>query len=221
MTPPIVKGDTVMNRIWVVLILAVLVIIGISAFNKSKQTTTTSGGSTTATVNIQPTFRSLTVSPGNVTFANCHLANQSTSSLLGLPNGECTVGKPGSHGTYPITVANAGVPSTIEVSASNAIPADNGKQWQLCNPDGKPACTGTSGNPGPDQYKARTISSGQQNTAMLTASPLCDNVFDATGGCSAARGQSQQEGIKLVGPTTISDNSTSFTITITWIAVAP
>jgi len=214
----------VVSRVWAVLIVGILAIGGIGVVNKAAHTTTIPGGSTNATVNVLPTTRSITVSPGQVTFSDCHRGQRpyhSTSTLLGQPNGECSVGTLGTHGTYPITIDNAGIPSNIEVSASNAVPADNGTRWRLCSTHGHPACTGPRGAPGVDQYKARTTARGELNATPLTASPACDFVFDASGGCRAARGQLRHEGIKLIGPTRFSDNSTSFTITITWIAVAP
>ncbi len=212
------------TRVWAVLIVAILAIAGIGAVNKSAQTTTIPGASTSATVNVLPTTRSITVSPGEATFSDCHRGQwpyHSTSTLLGQPNGECSVGTLGAHGKYPITIDNLGIPSNIEVSASNAVPADNGARWQLCSTQAHPACTGPGGAPGPNQYKARTAASGELNTTALTTDPACDFVFDANGGCRAARGQSRREGIKLIGPTRFSDSSASFTITITWIAVAP
>jgi len=47
----------------------------------------------------------------------------------------------------------------------------------------------------------------------------CDTQF-AAGGCSAVQGDAQAEGILLTGPQSSSDQSTSWTVTITWTAVS-
>jgi hypothetical protein len=179
---------------------------------------TTAGASTSAILNVLPTTRSITVSPGLVTFSNCHGGN-STPTLLGFPNGRCTVGKIHAHGPFPITIQNTGMPSSIGVSASNALPVVNGPQWRLCSAAGHPKCTGPGGKPGLDQYEAWTTERGEVSPTGLTASFACDVAFDPSSGCAAARGQSGTEGIKLTGPAMFSNPAPSYTITITWIAV--
>ncbi len=172
-----------------------------------------------------PTIRSVTVSPAKTSFADCSggLANrntQSTAGQLGFPNGHCLVGLT-SPGIYPITVTNTGIASAIYVSGTSATPADGGTQWALCNRGFDPAvdCSGEHGLPGTDQYLVANFSSAGQRTSGITGTPTCDPEFDASGRCWAVQGASQSEGIELIGPTLSSDNSTKWTVTITWTPV--
>jgi hypothetical protein len=43
--------------------------------------------------------------------------------------------------------------------------------------------------------------------------------FDPSGGCSAVRQQSQQEGFDIIGPYWQKNPSTTWSVTITWIAM--
>ncbi len=58
-----------------------------------------------------------------------------------------------------------------------------------------------------------------QNSTGLTDAKACDAEFSSAGSCLALTGQSQHEGIALIGPSTPDDSSTLWTITIIWIAV--
>jgi hypothetical protein len=208
----------VVGRVWTVLIVAILAIGGIGVVNRSKPDTNPSS-STTATLNVIPSTRSITVSPGDVTFDHCsggNSDNPSTATQLGYPNATCSVGRVKAHRALPITIDNTGIKAKIEVSASNAMPSDNGTQWRLCGPPGRLACTSDS-LPGVNQFEAWIIAKGVPR-AGLTADPVCDSDFSASTGCMAARGQSGNEGIDLRGPESFSDPSTSWTITITWTA---
>jgi hypothetical protein len=53
---------------------------------------------------------------------------------------------------------------------------------------------------------------------------VCDSEFDTGGGCAATpaefKSQSQNEGIKLIGPRTWDDHSTSWSVTVTWTAAS-
>lgn len=214
------NGDTVIGRVWVVLIVAVLAIVGISAVKNAKPNPSPSA-STNATVNVIASTRSITVSPGAVTFKHCSGGgddNLSTPTKLGYPNATCSVGLSSASGPLPITIKNTGTDATIKVSASNANPSGSGPQWQLCGPPGKVACTSGS-NPGENQFEAWIIAKGMPR-AGLTADATCDSDFSASG-CHAARGQSGNEGIRLLGPQIFNSTSTSYTITITWMAAPP
>lgn len=181
-----------------------------------------SSASTNATVNVLPTITSITVSPDSETFGHCHggiSPNSSTSTLLGYPNGECTVGNLKSN-AYPITIKNTGIPAFIRVSASNAVPADHGAAWKLCSPQGKVTCTGTDAKPGAEQFEAWTASTGEVNPSGLTANSACDYAFDASSGCTAGRNASRTEGLKLIGPESFTDPSTAWTVTVTWLALS-
>ena len=184
-----------------------------------------SSGSTTATISVVP-VRAVTVSPATTSFGGCSggkAPTASTASALGYPNGVCSVGRAGTSGVFPITVKNTGTAGDIDVNGGNAVPSDNGTRWALCNSGAHPAnaCTGAGGDPGVNQYKEETFAKGEENGDGLTATPACDPMFDAKGGCSATAGQSESEGIELLGPSSGSDTSTSWTVAITWTAVAP
>jgi hypothetical protein len=187
-------------------------------------------GSTTAHLKVVPTIRSVTVSPGSVTFGNCSGGSgytNSTQSTLGYPNGTCTVGAIGVNESFPITVTYTGIPGSVYVSGSSAVPADNGANWTLCSPPGSPssqsACTGTQGLPGADQYMVMNFAQSVENAGVLTTTPSCDVEFDTSGGCTATprefQNQVQHEGLLLTGPKSWNDHSTSWTVTVTWTAV--
>ena len=189
-------------------------------------------GTTTAHLKVVPTIRSVTVSPGSVTFGDCSGGSgytNSTQNALGYPNGSCTVGAIGVNQTFPITVTYTGIPGSVYVSGSNAVPADNGADWTLCSPPGSPAgqtaCTGTQGLPGADQYMVMNFAEAVENAGVLTTAPACDKEFDGHGGCTATplefQNQVQHEGLVLTGPKSWSDHSTSWTVTVTWTAVGP
>lgn len=184
-------------------------------------------GSVSAHLSVVPTIRSVTVSPGSVNFGSCTGGSGSTTSMnnsMGYPNGICWVGATGPEGDFPITVTYTGLPGSVWVSGSSAVPSDNGANWSLCNPVGQPACTGGQGKPGKDQFAISTFAPQVANFAVLTSNASCDNEFNPGGGCSAAPAQSQSqtqhEGIQLTGPKTWDDGSTSWNVSITWIAAS-
>jgi hypothetical protein len=183
------------------------------------------GQSIAISLKVVPTVVAVTVSPSSATFGGCAGGNKSvntasTGNALGFPNGHCWLGTPGSHGSFPITITNTGVAADIFVSGASASPSDNGTGWGLCNlgPNPVSACTGTAGKlPGADQYLLQNFAGGSMNAAGLTGAMTCDTEF-AAGSCSAVQGDSQQEGIELTGPASTADQSTAWTVTITWTA---
>jgi hypothetical protein len=187
------------------------------------------GGSSSIAISLKtvPTLVSVSVSPSTATFGSCTGGNgsvntASTSGALGFPNGQCWLGKAGSGGSYPITITNTGVAAKIFVNGGNAVPSDNGTQWGLCNLGSSPAVTCANGSgklPGNNQYLLQNFASGDENTAGLTNSSVCDAEF-AAGSCAAVTGDAQQEGIKITGPELSSDTATSWTVTIKWTAVS-
>jgi hypothetical protein len=190
------------------------------------------GGTTTAHLKVVPTIRSVTVSPGSVTFGDCSGGSgytNSTQNSLGFPNGSCTVGAIGVNETFPITVTYTGIPGSVYVNGSDAVPADNGAEWSLCSPPGSPAgqtaCTGTQGLPGDNQYMVMNFAGAVENAGVLTKTPACDKEFASHGGCGATpqefQNQVQHEGLLLTGPRSWNDHSTSWTVTVTWTAVGP
>ncbi len=209
------------GRIWVILIVAVLVVVGIGAVNSAKPNPNPSA-STNATVNVIASMRSITVTPGAVTFKHCNGGagdNPSTSTQIGYPNGTCSVGRTSASGPLPITIKNTGPLSTIKVSASNASPSGSGPKWQLCGGPSDPGCTSGT-KPGENQFEAWTTAKGMPR-AVLTGSAGCDHDFAAGASCVARRGQAGHEGIYLIGPASFSSTSTSYTITVTWMAAPP
>jgi hypothetical protein len=215
-------------------IVAALVVLFLLARHptSSGPSATGDGGSTTGHLSVVPTVRSVTVSPGNVSFDNCTGgggATDSTQHALGYPNGECSVGSPGVNASYPITVTYNGLPGAVDVTGSNAVPADNGAQWALCtsNPapgSALPGCTGYRGQPGNDQYELITFAPGVTDSFVLGTSVACDAEFDQGGGCAANppefHNQVQHEGLVLVGPKSWDDHSTAWSVTVTWTAAS-
>jgi len=190
------------------------------------------GAGTAENINLSlttvPTTRSIKVSPGNAQIGDCHggLAGndtKSTTKKLGFPDGKCFYGKPGANGIFPITITNTGIASDIYVSGSTAIPEDNGTGWRLCNVGEDPAhaCTGRLHLvPGTDQYLVRNFSPvDKPDYGGLTDTPSCDHVFRVSHGCLATQGTFQTEGIELIGPSSSTDTSTKWTVTITWMPV--
>jgi hypothetical protein len=185
------------------------------------------GSSIAISLKVVPTIVSVTVSPSSASFGGCAGGNAgvntaSTSTELGFPNGHCSLGTPGAHGSFPITVTNTGVAADVYVNGGNAVPSDGGTQWGLCNFGTNPAkaCSADGGKlPGANQYVVQNFTAGSVNTAGLTGTMTCDTQF-AAGGCSAVQGDAQSEGILLTGPASSSDQATSWTVTITWTAVS-
>jgi hypothetical protein len=140
----------------------------------------------------------------------------STSTELGYPNGHCWDGNPG--GSFPIKIKYKGPPGQVFVAGSNAVPSAGGSQWSLCS--SATACTGPHNLPGADQYMVKNFGAGRNSSTGLTGSLTCDQEFGPQG-CSATSGQSQTEGVELVGPETSGNTSSSWTVTITWAAAPP
>jgi hypothetical protein len=224
------------------LIVVVIALIGLFAFARHSPATATGGqdppgqdpptfsgsGSVNAHLSVVPTIRSVTVSPGSVSFGNCTGGAGDTSSTgtqMGYPNGTCSVGTSGPNGSFPVTIKYTGLPGRVYVEGSNASPSDNGTSWSLCIPGGQPACTGGQGKPGPDQYTVETFAGQVASPAVMTGTLVCDGEFDPGGGCTASpaefKSQSQSEGVQLTGPSTWDDHSTAWSLTITWTAASP
>lgn len=159
----------------------------------------------TATINVQ--IRSVTLSTTNLTYGSC-TGGSSTGPKLGFPNGTCATGT--------VVVTNGEAPATISVSATNAVPSDGGKAWALCGGSGTPPCAVGSRKPGTDQYLEGT--GGGPRGVVLGTSPHCDPAF-GTPPCRAANpGDAANEAFLLVGPQSSTDDSATFTTSITWTA---
>jgi hypothetical protein len=211
--------------------LALIAAAGLAACSTGSSSTPTGtpgkGQSIAISLKVVPTVVSVTVSPSSARFAGCTGGNGSVNTAsnpgaLGFPNGRCWLGAPGTHGSFPITITNTGVAADIFVNGAPAAPSDGGTQWGLCNLGTSPAaaCTGTGGKmPGVNQYLVQNFAGGSENRAGLTDTMSCDTEF-AAGSCSAVQGDSQQEGIELTGPSSTADQSTTWTVRITWTAVS-
>lgn len=220
-------------RSGVIVIAAILVALffftrGSSGTGNQEGSQSSGSSQVTGHVNVVPTIRSITVSPGSVSFGHCtggNGATDSTQGSLGYPNATCSVGGTGANATYPIAVTYAGLPGEVDVSATDAVPADGGTHWTLCNPpapgQSSPTCSG-AGQPDKDQYELENQSPAGTGVALTTSS-ACDKAFAAGGTCSAAPAeftkQTQDENLILIGPRTWDDHSTSWTMTITWTAI--
>jgi hypothetical protein len=125
--------------------------------------------------------------------------------------------------TGGITITNGNTAGHIDVNGQNAIPADmGGTPWAIEN----------TVNPGVDQFLEDTLGSqsngvGSNNTSLSTA-PVCDTAFNVVGvgspvqpvgDCSATAGQSSNEVLNMVGPSSSTDQNGPFTVTTTWTAV--
>lgn len=203
-------------------IVALMIIVGILALAGLGASAQSPPGRQGASLKVVPTMRTLTVS-ASAAFAYCTKGNvpfRSAPTALGYPNGRCSIGKPGS--IWPVTITN-GPGGQVFIQGSNAVPSDGLVQWRLCNLGPYPVveCKGPGGLPGKDQFVVKNFSRVGQNPSGLTDTMTCDDEFNSTGGCLARTGQSQREGIALIGPSMPDDSSTSWTIKILWIAVPP
>ena len=212
------------NSGWAVLTGMVAVsVIAIVGFRSAPQSPPNSG-STTATLHVVPTMRTVNVSPATTKFAHCtggEFALRSTKKALGYPNGRCFVGSKHKN-IYPIKIFN-GREAKIYIKSSPAMPADGKTEWRLCNPGPHPvvACNGPLGKPAKDQFIVQNFSKSGLNKTGLAKSLMCDIEFGQSGVCLASTGQSEREGIRLIGPHWPDDHSTTWTVTITWMAVPP
>lgn len=225
-----------MGRSGLIILVAVLVaLFGFARHSPDPQASTSGqdppafggSGSVTAHLKVVPTIRSVTVSPDSVNFGNCNEGSGDTASAgdqMGYPNGICWVGNTGSNGHFPVTVTYTGLAGNVWVSASDAV-SDNNGNWSLCDPTGKPACTGDQNKPGDNQVTVMTFAQDVNNYHMLTSDAECDVEFQAGGFCTAAPAQFQSvtahEGIRLIGPKASADSSTSWSVNITWVAEYP
>lgn len=212
-------------------VIALVAVAGLAACTTSSGTTAGTpgkGSSIAISLKVVPTIVSVTVSPSSASFGGCTGGNASvntasTPAALGFPNGHCSLGTPGTNGSFPITITNTGVAAHVYVNSGNAVPSDGGTQWGLCNFGTNPAvaCSGNGGKlPGNNQYVVQNFAVGRMNPTGLTNTMTCDPEFRAPPCLAVTQGYGQSEGILLTGPASTSDQSTSWTVTITWTAVS-
>jgi len=219
-----------MGNRWVWFVVAVLLVVVIGKVGSGSGGGNTAGpaheGQLTIHFSAITTFNTVTISPSDAQCGHYHggkYPNESTNTL-GQPNGMCSVGQ------YPVTkiedlpikITYSGLAGSVYIKSGNAIPADNGTQWRLCGPHNgeKSICTGPEAKPGPYQFAVKNFAGSGLAPTTLTAWPVCDYQFD-DGSCSAVRTQSQQEGFDIIGPYWQKNPSTTWSVTVTWIAMPP
>jgi hypothetical protein len=178
---------------------------------------------TKISIKIIQMYRSVTVSPSSVAcghFQGGNRNNPSTTTALGFP-GQCSVGSLTGTSDLPLTVSYNGPPGVVQIEASNAVPDDGGPGWKLCGPRAS-ACKGPDGKPGTDQFSIQTFARASAGPlTQLTGRPQCDTQFNSGGNCGATRGMTQREGALIIGPQWTYTPSTTYTVTVTWIAAPP
>lgn len=188
----------------------------------STPTTTIPGGSTTipssdhssVSAMINVAIRSITVSPGAVSYADCvDDRGHATGTAMALPNGRCSAG--------PLTITYGGVSGHVMVSGTDAAPIQLGTPWRLCGvSDMGHDCRGEGGHPGVDAFREATQGAGG-NTAPVTPTPRCDLGFGSLGdACAAAPFTTRTEYLAVEGPSSSTNSAaTSYVTSITWTAV--
>ena len=165
-----------------------------------------SNGSATGTVAVA--VRSVSVSTPSFNYDQCTGPDQQPTVGLVIPGGTCATA-PGAL----TETTGGGVPSHIEVSATNFVPADDGTPWQLCA-NGS-TCSGSGHTLGADQ--AQVVVFGFEGQTVLSNTPTCDRAVNAI--CDTDDpGDTTPEGAVLEGPASSTDQSSTFSNTITWIA---
>jgi hypothetical protein len=183
-------------------------------------------GQLTVHFNAITTFNSVTISPSDVQCGHYHGGKppNASTNTLGQPNGMCSVGlyPVAKVQDVPIKITYSGLAGQVFVKSGNAIPIDNGTQWRLCGPHIGPGgvCTGPEGKPGPYQFAVHSFAGSGNPPLPLRPWWTCDVNFDA-GRCDAVRTQSQQEGFNIIGPYWQKNPSTTWSVTITWMAMPP
>jgi hypothetical protein len=200
---------------------ALLLLAGLTACGSVGAPQQAIGRSGSITVSLQtvPTVRSVTISPSHATFADCTGGDggantRSERNKLGFPNGTCVV-------KTTILITNSGIASDIDISGSDAEPADGLTGWSLCNTgdNGAVACTGHKHRPGPNQYEVINFGTFGAQRGGISDTPRCDRALGPLGSCWATQGLVVAEGVRLVGPQWSTDTSTNWTVTITWTPV--
>lgn len=200
---------------------ALLLLAGVTACGAVAGPQQAAGKSASITVSLQtvPTIRSVTITPSHASFVDCRggdggVNTRSQGNKLGFPNGTCVL-------KAAILITNSGIASDIDVSGSDAQPADGITSWSLCSNghDGSVSCTGHRHRPGPNQYEVVNFGTFGSQRGGISDTPQCDRAFGPEGSCWATQGMVVAENLRLVGPQWSSDTSTAWTVTITWTPV--
>jgi hypothetical protein len=183
-------------------------------------------GQLTVHFNAITTFNTVTISPSDVQCGHYHGGKppNASTNTLGQPNGMCSVGMypVATIQDVPIKITYSGLAGEVFVKSGNAIPVNDGTQWRLCGPHIGPhaICTGPGGKPGPYQFAVHSFAGSGMPPMPLRPWWTCDVNFDA-GSCNAVRTQSQQEGFDIIGPYWQKNPSTTWSVSLTWVAMPP
>lgn len=166
-------------------------------------------------VTLSAAVRSVTVTGFNgttsVAFTDC---DGVAGAALSYPNSVCN--------SQEFTLVNGSARSHLYVHGGDMIPADSGTPWTLCFLAPQPACAAPL-HPGLDQYQMQTVYATTGGGRALTNGNQCDAfaagavVFED--GCRAAGGAAIPGHFQLVGPSVSTDNSSTFSTTVTWTAL--
>ena len=188
-------------RTWALLVVPVLVlaslVIGVGPAGAS--TTATATGSMAVAV------RSVSVSPATFVLDDCTL--DGTPTILQFPDDQCDAPM--------FTITNGTAVSHIDMAVSAFKPSDRRPGWNPCGAPGGPVCTGPVNAygytyPGPNQF---TWINNWGQTFGLT--PQCDQPTCPL----TASGETDHDFDNLFGPSSSTDQSASFSITLTWTAL--
>jgi hypothetical protein len=175
-------------------------------------------GSLTETIDVG--VRSLTVSPPAVSIC-------SPASPLTSPNGDCP-------SSDFIAVTNGPVGGHIDVNGTDAVPSDGGTHWTLCSyyVDCAGPGFGSGHLPGSDQYATGAYQTydqfGDAVGPFLENSPECDTSWSGLAGARVSglgvcvpvsANQTASEYLYVRGPSSSTDQSPTFTTSVTWTAV--
>jgi len=176
-----------------------------------------------STGSVSVLVRSVTVSPSTFTYQDCkYHDNKPTGTVAGLviPDGFCTTAG------NVLNVTNGPVASHLEAASTGFTPSDGGTPWSLCTPVARadlPACTGPlfgTGHqlptPGTDQAQVELSSAISPNGIDLSSTPQC---YGRGATCMETPGRVDQETAILVGPNSSTDQSPTFSNTLTWTVV--
>ncbi len=190
------------RRAWAVVVVPVLVLATAAVGLAPAGAATTATATGTMVVGV----RSVSVTPTTFSFGECTL--DGTPTILQFPNDHCTVGW--------FVITNGTAASHVDMAVSAFRPRDRRQAWYPCGSPGGVACTGPGGAPGKDQFLWQ---SNWGETFGLTAQ--CDQhamPIEATCPLTGSGATGQDYDI-MEGPTSSTDQSSSFTITLTWTAL--
>lgn len=187
------------------------VLTGVSA-HAAVGTTPNANAVVNATVSTSFPIKAVTVTAtGTLGFASCTGGSSpANGTAMGFPNATCS--------TTSYAVANAGnTTEAISVAGSTATPADSGTAWSLCGGAGDPTCS-NAGSPGPNQYGMTASAPAGSPSVRLSLSAQCDAVFPNCQAVPPGSGGSDTEQLGLVGPQSSTDQSSTFSMTVVYIA---